>query len=101
MILSSMKLFSLRSCELCKGNDQTYLFIILSLVLGKVLSCMMDAQKKKKNMFCVVITDFSPKVGSAIIATQGHFSDNFTTILICKMGIKILTYSIVGRINTS
>lgn len=40
-------------------------------------------------MCCVVMTDFSPDLGSATVDTGGHFNRNFTTILICKIGTEV------------
>lgn len=37
------------------------------------------------------MTDFNPNLGSTTSDAQGHFDGNFTTILMCKMGLKIPT----------
>lgn len=39
----------------------------------------------------VVMTDVSPNLGSATLDAQGHFNGHFTTIFICKVGIKAPT----------
>lgn len=37
------------------------------------------------------MTDLSPSLGSVTVDVEGHFSGNFTNILICKMGMKVAT----------
>ena len=90
MMVSPMNLFSYSFCDLHRARTRL-IFVHCSIpVLGKVLSyCMICTLEKK--MCCVVMTDFSPNLGSTIFHTQSHFNGNFITFLICKMGTKIPT----------